>query len=127
MLPRPPRSTPTDTLFPYTTLFRSAQSARVRKDIAPFLGHFSAPAYRALSGKERTALRRSLVRVLEIFDSNRAVLLAASSRTDFAWARQNIVSAQQLQVTFAVSDNSDPGGSRLPGEYRAYSIIVAVA
>src|SRR3546814_19344082 len=23
MIPRPPRSTPTDTLFPYTTLFRS--------------------------------------------------------------------------------------------------------
>src|SRR3546814_18458796 len=41
-----------------------AQSARVRKDIAPFLGHFSAPASRALSGQERTALRRSLVRVL---------------------------------------------------------------
>src|SRR3546814_10368039 len=27
MIPRPPRSTLTDTLFPYTTLFRSARSA----------------------------------------------------------------------------------------------------
>jgi erythromycin esterase len=96
-----------------------ARSARVRTDIAPFLGHFSAPAYRALSGKERTALRRSLVRVLEIFDSNRAVLLAASSRKDFDWARQNIVAAQQLQVLFEVSETPDPGGRLLPGEYRA--------
>src|SRR3546814_4358947 len=28
MIPRPPRSTRTDTLFPYTTLFRSAHSRR---------------------------------------------------------------------------------------------------
>src|SRR3546814_11687543 len=30
MIPRPPRSTRTDTLFPYTTLFRSRQSASKR-------------------------------------------------------------------------------------------------
>src|SRR3546814_12346406 len=30
MLRRPPRSTRTDTLFPYTTLFRSVQEARLR-------------------------------------------------------------------------------------------------
>src|SRR3546814_16776707 len=29
LIPRPPRSTRTDTLFPYTTLFRSAQRADV--------------------------------------------------------------------------------------------------
>src|SRR3546814_13328938 len=29
MIPRPPRSTRTDTLFPYTTLFRSLSSANV--------------------------------------------------------------------------------------------------
>src|SRR3546814_3340135 len=31
MIRRPPRSTRTDTLFPYTTLFRSADEARNRK------------------------------------------------------------------------------------------------
>src|SRR3546814_5171879 len=30
MIRRPPRSTRTDTLFPYTTLFRSARTARAR-------------------------------------------------------------------------------------------------
>src|SRR3546814_20302489 len=30
MLPRPPRSTRTDTLFPYTTLFRSLRDGRGR-------------------------------------------------------------------------------------------------
>src|SRR3546814_5424633 len=31
MIPRPPRSTRTDTLFPYTTLFRSELSGRAQK------------------------------------------------------------------------------------------------
>src|SRR3546814_14872797 len=34
MIPRPPRSTRTNTLFPYTTLFRSLHSLGVRADIA---------------------------------------------------------------------------------------------
>src|SRR3546814_621271 len=33
MIRRPPRSTRTDTLFPYTTLFRSNQKRRTRKDL----------------------------------------------------------------------------------------------
>src|SRR3546814_4719739 len=32
MIPRPPRSTRTDTLFPYTTLFRSFRSLRAAAD-----------------------------------------------------------------------------------------------
>src|SRR3546814_1115973 len=42
MIRRPPRSTRTDTLFPYTTLFRShlpALSER-RDDIMPLIDHF---------------------------------------------------------------------------------------
>src|SRR3546814_19110930 len=34
MIRRPPRSTRTDTLFPYTTLFRSADMARLRDLLA---------------------------------------------------------------------------------------------
>src|SRR3546814_1283097 len=44
MIRRPPRSTRTDTLFPSTTLFRSAQSAAAR----PRLGVPSADALRGL-------------------------------------------------------------------------------
>src|SRR3546814_4207567 len=32
MIRRPPRSTPTDTLFPYTTLFRSEHAKKVRAE-----------------------------------------------------------------------------------------------
>src|SRR3546814_9014243 len=33
MIRRPPRSTRTDTLFPYTTLFRSARGSRIGRDL----------------------------------------------------------------------------------------------
>src|SRR3546814_18550600 len=33
MIPRPPRSTRTDTLFPYTTLFRSLRGVRLAADL----------------------------------------------------------------------------------------------
>src|SRR3546814_5172358 len=41
MIRRPPRSTRTDTLFPYTTLFRSARPAGSAK----FRGMFALPAF----------------------------------------------------------------------------------
>src|SRR3546814_4746154 len=48
MIRRPPRSTRTDTLFPYTTLFRSAKSGNYRWQI----GQFTDPAIlQKLSGK----------------------------------------------------------------------------
>src|SRR3546814_8253355 len=38
MIRRPPRSTRTDTLFPYTTLFRSASGRRWRRSAGPSSG-----------------------------------------------------------------------------------------
>src|SRR3546814_7455817 len=47
MIRRPPRSTRTDTLFPYTTLFRSAwsdtQTPKSRMPLGPFRPNFSSP------------------------------------------------------------------------------------
>src|SRR3546814_20620947 len=51
MTPLPPRSTPTYTLFPYTTLFRSRHSpAGTERDDNPFA---IAPIARHLAGRER--------------------------------------------------------------------------
>src|SRR3546814_6835265 len=41
MIRRPPRSTRTDTLFPYTTLFRSAGRPAMRARCAAILGSFA--------------------------------------------------------------------------------------
>src|SRR3546814_11305705 len=38
MIPRPPRSQRTDTLFPYTTLFRSLETYRARAEGGPGQG-----------------------------------------------------------------------------------------
>src|SRR3546814_2681631 len=50
MIRRPPRSTRTDTLFPYTTLFRS--------DRRPWEALFQAPAALGSLGRQTSAIRR---------------------------------------------------------------------
>src|SRR3546814_2640138 len=47
MLPRPPRSTRTDTLFPYTTLFRSQQQHRLDPRLC--LAHPSRHSFRVMA------------------------------------------------------------------------------
>src|SRR3546814_4166659 len=56
MIRRPPRSTRTDTLFPYTTLFRSAR----RRACAQFGGH---PTVRKLVHRDHVALERRQLRL----------------------------------------------------------------
>src|SRR3546814_4819016 len=66
MIRRPPRSTRTDTLFPYTTLFRShdrpAGHQRRRED--PHLGHGrSLGEARGVRSEEHTSELQSLMRI----------------------------------------------------------------
>src|SRR3546814_5508121 len=59
MLRRPPRSTRTDTLFPYTTLFRSKAKGARFPDRPQRQTHGRFPAYerdRRMSGQQRRAL-----------------------------------------------------------------------
>src|SRR3546814_2423210 len=49
MIRRPPRSTRTDTLFPYTTLFRSLLVAQEQRQVVPHVPH---------PGVQQRALRR---------------------------------------------------------------------
>src|SRR3546814_5784229 len=58
MIRRPPRSTRTDTLFPYTTLFRSSSSA-VRHPGLPFLGQPFGMTQRPVSREEISRYSRS--------------------------------------------------------------------
>src|SRR3546814_5329876 len=53
MIRRPPRSTRTDTLFPYTTLFRSHRAARGRRS------RTERPQERARAGDRRGRARRA--------------------------------------------------------------------
>src|SRR3546814_2173003 len=60
MIRRPPRSTRTDTLFPYTTLFRSAHRRtgdnRRKRSVRPLRGSFSD---KSLAAKRHKARRRA--------------------------------------------------------------------
>src|SRR3546814_3968853 len=57
MIRRPPRSTRTDTLFPYTTLFRSLRTAERRNASAAALG--SANPYQGRGSARRLHARSS--------------------------------------------------------------------
>src|SRR3546814_13184325 len=88
MVRRPARSTRTDTLFPYTTLFRSAVAAMmdmIRADLA-LLGirHdvFSSEAELQAAGKPETAEAELRARGL-VYDG---VLEAPKGETPEAWA-----------------------------------------
>src|SRR3546814_17220171 len=51
MIQRPPRSTRTDTLFPYTTLFRSRRYALRQRDVHVVAGALATPALGAEAGE----------------------------------------------------------------------------
>src|SRR3546814_18372847 len=52
MMRRPPRSTRTDTLFPYTTLFRSCRAEEDRRDAVAVCGRLGIPIhFRDFSGE----------------------------------------------------------------------------
>src|SRR3546814_3633938 len=71
MIRRPPRSTRTDTLFPYTTLFRSGRLRRGRRDGDRWARHSPAACYarrrfqvrNSRRSEERTSELQSLMRI----------------------------------------------------------------
>src|SRR3546814_6135775 len=81
MTRRPPRSTRTDTLFPYTTLFRSIRSAFASDNRSP--SRCPVPSFQsALRSEEHTSELQSLMRIsyavfcLKKKKNNNKILLA---------------------------------------------------
>src|SRR3546814_20076851 len=85
MIRRPPRSTRTDTLFPYTTLFRSVADA-IAAHVAPWIGDgatlqtgvgkIPGAILAALTGRRKLRIHSGLV-VDEVVDLLAAAALAA--------------------------------------------------
>src|SRR3546814_6903557 len=63
MIRRPPRSTRTDTLFPYTTLFRSHRSSRWMNGQIEQMGVGIKGPYRGKRSEEHTSELQSLMRI----------------------------------------------------------------
>src|SRR3546814_3331469 len=63
MIRRPPRSTRTDTLFPYTTLFRSLLGLRLAGPEARAIVAVEGDAAAALRSEEHTSELQSLMRI----------------------------------------------------------------
>src|SRR3546814_20369296 len=90
MIPRPPRSTRTDTLFPYTTLVRSAHIADERLEDFLFRIEIGVEAAERGSGAARDRADRRFVKAaLAEFDRRRAEQLA--QRTPHALGARGLV------------------------------------
>src|SRR3546814_1670155 len=63
MIRRPPRSTRTDTLFPYTTLFRSPQGSLRRSATGCAIGYRSMRRQSRRRSEEHTSELQSLMRI----------------------------------------------------------------
>src|SRR3546814_10954228 len=107
MIPRPPRSTRTDTLFPYTTLFRSPpdsprQACRVMVEARP--AHL-VPCSNRDERKQKKMMNdaltpRAIVSALDEHiigqqEAKRAVAVALRNR----WRRQRLPDAPRAEVT----------------------------
>src|SRR3546814_7944863 len=66
MIRRPPRSTRTDTLFPYTTLFRSRREIERHPDIPSIRTEVGVEFVIALHGEKTLDIRRGLKQVSDL-------------------------------------------------------------
>ncbi|WP_229726776.1 erythromycin esterase family protein [Sphingomonas alpina] len=94
-------------------------SRRARIAVAPFLDRFTQAGYAALTPGERVRLRAAIDGLVDVFDRNRSGLIAASTQTDYDWARRNAVVARQLEALFHVSPPGPPGEDLSPEDYKA--------
>src|SRR3546814_19766210 len=93
MIRRPPRSTRTDTLFPYTTLFRSALGLRGGDD-------FDLPPVEAETLVDRANLRLGRLRVRQE-DADGAALDDRGSDAGVLDVRQRLRGEDDAHVSFA--------------------------
>src|SRR3546814_13687516 len=113
MLRRPPRSTRTDTLFPYTTLFRSLDPVTEPSSSSPDVPE--TPALRELPGR----YLRSLVRFAVVLIPEYVVIvfltgLLSGWLSDFAGLDQSLGAAAVLLVALVGTALVIPTGGEIP-------------
>src|SRR3546814_14682495 len=101
MLRRPPRSTRTDTLFPYTTLFRSQELGAARGGMTPQLENFTHNSTEFLRREEQLLLHgRGAPKVgTKMADRSVAVCVAGPELADELRTIKRYLNEQDRQST----------------------------
>src|SRR3546814_15933983 len=121
MIRRPPRSTRTDTLFPYTTLFRSGGLARNPSELI-----------------RQPAAEKPLVGATDVRDDRRfgeargdaAILRAADQREALAQVARQRIGARDPQRIFArgrLAPRAVIGGKTAPGAAFGLDVVIIAA
>src|SRR3546814_1257744 len=108
MIRRPPRSTRTDTLFPYTTLFRSDAAALGEAQVAA-LAHHLAPQFAAVDADRVVGTIRSEEHTSELQSLMRISYAVFCLKTKIAL---NVPPANAPRRTSAAPSSSDSRGGR---------------
>src|SRR3546814_2747501 len=109
MIRRPPRSTRTDTLFPYTTLFRSCEGAdRLSPEPAPTAQPARVRTVPLFHGKcrseEHTSELQSLMRIsYAVFCLKKKTKQQHSTLNCFTYVRIKIIDSINLQTRYQAS------------------------
>src|SRR3546814_2412763 len=103
MIRRPPRSTPTDTLFPYTTLFRSVQADGRAAARALDRAHPATPVRHGLL-RRHTGPARRLTAARALLNGDHADLRAAAARAPTHRRSEEHTSELQslMRISYAV-------------------------
>src|SRR3546814_6390326 len=96
MIRRPPRSTRTDTLFPYTTLFRSIVNPAEHQSYGQGLFHRDLPHQHFVSS--RPLAINALFCIDAFLEANGATLVVPASHKEERFPTDGIVSATQTPV-----------------------------
>src|SRR3546814_142133 len=113
MIRRPPRSTRTDTLFPYTTLFRSRRCARRSARRCFWARRKVARSQPDARGERRSALCRSLLLVQRDHEfANRAGRREAELHIGLQLARHQLFDQHAAETLLAIFHDRRPAAFR---------------
>src|SRR3546814_958326 len=106
MIRRPPRSTRTDTLFPYTTLFRSMWTYEDGGSYTFEVRAFCSSHPRALRSEEHTSELQSLMRIsYAVFCLKKKTKISTQKSQQYAYNKTKHDSNNQLNTKYNVCEH----------------------
>lgn len=98
----------------------AARHARAASN--PWLARFTDQLYRSLSPDEQQSVRTCIDDIDALLERERTAFVAASSATQYEWARRSVAVARELELAFRVWPAEDSKAGLPPELYKAVAI-----
>lgn len=111
-----------DSALSYLDRVDPVAARHVRASINPWLDRFTDQLYRSVSPAEQQGMRSAIDGVDALFERARTAFVAASSATDYEWARRSVAVARELELAFRVWPAGDSQVGLPPELYKVAAI-----